>query len=295
MGRKLPAHSFVKLGPVELSILVISHNSSRVLPECLERLHKYYPHAQQVVVDAASSDGSLELARQWPNLKTLSVANRGYAYAVNRGLEVVSGHYVAIMNSDVYLEAGDLEALVAALTTHPKAVMAGPVLITPQGRPQSFGPFYAPYYFNLHKPRPVTWISGALIVLRRDHLPQLGGMDERFFFYNEDMEWGIRARRKGFEVLLIPRKVLHLGGASTPNDPRFIAEGYRGGLLLSQAHYSWIHGLHRKAVLLEAQLRVTLDPNPKRKAAYKLLLSRLGRQKDLPSSFLLEESSKIHP
>lgn len=280
---------------MELSILVISHNSSRVLPECLERLQTHYPHAQKVVVDAASSDGSLELARQWPGLKTLSIANRGYAYAVNRGLEVAGGHYVAIMNSDVYLEAGDLEALAAALDSHPKAAMAGPVLMTPRGRPQSFGPLYAPYYLNLRRPRPVAWVSGALIVLKRDCLPELGGMDERFFFYNEDMEWGIRARRKGFQVLLVPRKVLHAGGASTPNDPRFIAEGYRGGLLLSQTHYSRIHGLHRKAVLLEAYLRVLLDPNPKRKTAYSLLLSRLGRQKELPSSFLLEESSKIHP
>jgi N-acetylglucosaminyl-diphospho-decaprenol L-rhamnosyltransferase len=266
-----------------------------VLPECLERLHRHYPHAEQVMVDVASSDGSLEIARRWPGLKTLSVTNRGYAYAVNRGLEVVSGRYVAIMNSDVYLEPGDLEALVTALSVHPIAVMAGPLLMTPQGRPQSFGPLYARYYFNLRRPRPVAWISGALIVLKREHLLELGGMDERFFFYNEDMEWGIRARRKGFRVLLVPRKVLHLGGSSTPNDPRFIAEGYRGGLLLSRTHYPWIHGLHRKAVWLEAQLRVVLDPDPKRKAAYSLLLSRLRRQKDPPSSFLLEESSKIHP
>lgn len=280
---------------MELSVLVIAHNSSRVLPECLERLRRHYPHAEQVMVDAASSDGSLELARQWPGLKTLSVANRGYAHAVNRGLEVAGGRYVAVMNSDVYLEAGDLEALVTALDTHPKAVMAGPVLMTPQGRPQSFGPLYAHHYFNLRKPRPVAWISGALIVLKREHLPELGGMDERFFFYNEDMEWGIRARRKGFQVLLVPRRVLHLGGASTPNDPRFIAEGYRGGLLLSQTHYPWIHGLHRKAVWLEARLRLSLDPDPKRKAAYSLLLTRLGQQKDPPPSFLLEESSKIRP
>ncbi|RIH84001.1 N-acetylglucosaminyl-diphospho-decaprenol L-rhamnosyltransferase [Calidithermus terrae] len=280
---------------MELSVVVISHNSLRVLPECLERLQRHYPHAQLIVVDAASSDGSLEFARQFPGVKALSVANRGYAYAVNRGLEAATGRRVAVMNSDVYLEAGDLEALGAALDDHPKAVMAGPVLVTPHGRPQSFGPLYVPYYLNLRAPRAVSWISGALILLKRELLLELGGMDERLFFYNEDLEWGIRARRKGFGVLLVPRRVLHLGGASTPNDPRFIAEGYRGGLIVSQTHYPWLHGLHRKAVWLEAQLRVLLDPNPKHKTAYSLLLSRLGQQKDLPPSFLLEESSKIHP
>lgn len=123
------------------------------------------------------------------------------------------------MNSDVYLEPGDLEALQAALEAHPRAAMAGPTLYTPQGRLQSFGPLYAPNYWNLRRPRAVGWVSGALIMVRKSALQEIGGMDERFFFYNEDLEWCTRARRKGWQVLLVPRRVLHLGGEPTPKTP----------------------------------------------------------------------------
>jgi GT2 family glycosyltransferase len=111
-------------------------------------------------------------------------------------------------------------------------------------------------------------------------------MDERFFFYNEDLEWGLRARRLGFKNLLVPRRVLHLGGASTPSDPRFIAEGYRGGLLLSAEYYPRLHGLHRKAVWLEAHLRLFLDRNPTRREGYRLLADWLTEKNINESLFI---------
>ena len=223
---------------------------------------------------------------EFPQVRLLGVANRGYAYAVNRGLEQTQGSYTVVMNSDIYLEPGDLEALQRALEDSPKAALAGPVLVTPRGKPQSFGPFYAPNYWRLRQPRPVSWLSGALLMVRRAALERLGGMDERFFFYNEDLEWGLRARRLGCKNLLVPRPVLHLGGASTPRDPRFIAEGYRGGLLLSAEYYPWLHGLHQKTIWLEAQLRLRLDPNPVRRKAYRLLADWLSRENVNTSLFL---------
>ncbi|WP_241476966.1 glycosyltransferase family 2 protein [Meiothermus ruber] len=118
---------------------------------------------------------------------------------------------------------------------------------------------------------------------RQSALQEIGGMDERFFFYNEDLEWCTRARRKGWQVLLVPRRVLHLGGSSTPKDPRFIAEGYRGGLLFTRDYYPYLHGLHRKAVWLEAHLRLWFEAHPMRKESYRLLLDRLnGEHLDVP-------------
>ncbi|WP_299431194.1 glycosyltransferase family 2 protein, partial [uncultured Meiothermus sp.] len=184
--------------------------------------------------------------------------------------------WVVEMNSDVYLEAGDLEALRDALQQNPRAALAGPTLRTPRGKLQSHGLFYAPHYWNLHRPRAVGWVSGALIMAPRTALQEIGGMDERFFFYNEDLEWGARARRKGWQVLLVPRKVLHLGGGSAPQDPRFMAEGYRGGLLYTRQYHPALHGLHRKAVWLEAHLRLWLEAHPVRKASYRLILDRLN-------------------
>jgi len=259
-----------------LSIIVVGHNSLKVLPECLKRLETHYPQAEIIVVDSGSTDGSGEWVRQnHPGVRLLEVPNRGYPYAVNQGLEAASGSWIAEMNSDVYVEAGDLETLQKALEADPEAAFAGPTLITLERKHQSFGPFYAMNYWNLREPRRVSWISGALMMTRREALGQIGPMDERLFFYNEDLEWCARARKKGWKVLLVPRRVLHLGGSSTPKDPRFIAEGYRGGLLYSQDYLPAWHRLHKKAVWLEALLRERFDPDLVRRKGYRLLKERL--------------------
>jgi hypothetical protein len=259
-----------------LSIVVISHNAKAVVEECLHRLEQHHHGAELIVVDAESEDGTPEMiSLRFPKIRLLRVVNRGYAHGVNEGLRAATGAFVAVLNSDVYVEAGDLDALQQALEANPGAVLAGPTLITPKGHLQSFGPFYAPNYWNLKRPRAVGWISGALMVVKASMLEQLGLMDERFFFYNEDLEWGLRARRKGLRVLLVPRRVLHLGGASTPSDPRLLAEGYRGGLLISRLYYPWLAGLHQKLVWLEALFRVWLDPSPLRRKAFRLMLKGL--------------------
>jgi len=271
----------------DISIIIVSHNTLRILRECLRRVEAHYPEAEKILVDTASSDGSPDWVRaHHPDVRVLEVPNRGYAFAVNRGLEAASRPWVVEMNSDIYLNAGDLEVLQQALEEHPRAALAGPTLQTPAGQLQSLGPFYAPNYWRLHGPRAVGWISGALIIARKAALAEIGGMDERFFFYNEDLEWCTRARRKGWQVLLVPRRVLHLGGSSTPSDPRFLAEGYRGGLLYTRDYYPTLHGLHRKAVWLEAHLRLWLDPNPLRQQGYRLIVQML-RDGSLNTSLLL--------
>ena len=259
-----------------LTIVVVSHNARAVLQECLQRVQRHYAGAEVIVVDSGSSDGSAALVQEeFPQFRLILSENRGYPAAVNQGLAAASRPYLVQMNSDVYLNAGDLEALLQAAQAHPKAALIGPTLITPSGRYQSFGPFYAPNYWFLHAPRRVRWVSGALTLMPRRAYEAIGGMDERFFFYNDDLEWCARARRKGWQVLLVPHRVLHLGGSSTPKDPRFIAEGYRGGLLFTRDYYPSLHGLHQKAVWLEAHLRLSLDPSPLRREGYRQILKML--------------------
>lgn len=257
----------------DCSIVVVSHNSKAVLVECLQRLSTAYPQAELIVVDSGSSDSSPETVRaHYPNVQLLEVENRGYSHAVNRGLDVAKKPWLVQMNSDVYVEPGDLEALQAALVNNPKAAIAGPILVNQSGKKQSFGLF--DWFFGKPKvPKEVSWVSGAIMMLRRQSYADFGGMDERFFFYNEDLEWCWRARRKGWRVLLIPKEVLHLGGSSTPRDPRFLAEGYRGGLLVSREYLPWLHGLHRKVLWLEAKLRIRLSPNTAE--SYRLVLRML--------------------
>lgn len=263
---------------MRISVVVVSHNTRKILHDSLTRLSRHYPQAQLIVVDSGSSDGSRTMVKdRFPSATLIECTNQGYAHAVNLGLAECHSDYVVEMNADVLLEPGDLEALQQTLEKAPRAAFAGPVLTDQAGKLQNFGPFYTPNYWRLRGPRPVGWLSGALIMAKKSALSRIGPMDERFFFYNEDLEWCVRARKAGFQVLLAPRRVVHLGGASTPKDPRVLAEGYRGGLLFSRIHHPRLHGLHTKAVLLEAQLRIRLDPDPGRREAYALLITHLHR------------------
>jgi N-acetylglucosaminyl-diphospho-decaprenol L-rhamnosyltransferase len=276
----------------DISIVVVSYNSNAVLEECLRRLCNHYANAEIIVVNSGDSQGLVSLKNQYPHIGWLQVENRGYAFAVNQGLKVSTQPFWVQMNSDVYVEAGDLEALKAAFT--PKTAFVGPVLVTPFGKRQNLGPAYALNYWNLHRSGsswPVGWVAGALTMGRKDILEELGGMDERFFFYNEDLEWGLRAKRKGWQVLLVNRKVLHIGGASTPNDPRFLAEGYRGGLLISQDYYPLLHGFHKKVVWLEALLRSYFDPRTQKRQSYRLVWQML-QQNQLERSFFIHHPTQ---
>ncbi len=258
------------------SVVVVTHKNTSVLRQCLERLFAHHPDAEVIVVDTGFVGE--QAAAEFPKTRIIRTENRGYAYAVNRGLEVASRGWVVVINDDVLLEATDLAVLRQALMNEPKAAFAGPTLVTPQGRLQGFGPLYHLNYLALRKPRRVAWISGALMLMPRNVIDVLGGMDERYFFYNEDTEWCLRARRKGYCVLLVSRRVLHLGGASTPDDPRLIAEGYRGGLRLSRDYYPPLHGLHRKVVWLEAWLRARFDRNQTRRQGHRLILDMLKKE-----------------
>jgi N-acetylglucosaminyl-diphospho-decaprenol L-rhamnosyltransferase len=258
----------------ELGLVVVSHNTRAILAEALKRLSRY-PEVEVLVVDTASSDGSPEEALRW-NRRLLQVENRGYAYAVNRGLEALHNPVLGFMNSDVFLEAGDLEALLEALTL-PRVGPVGPLFVDAHGRLPSFGPLYAPYRWNLRQPRAVPWISGALMLFTRTFLEKVGPLDEGFFFYNEDLEWCLRARRQGYRVMMVPRRVVHLGGASTPSQPAWLAEGYRGGLRLSARYYPKFHGLHRKWVYLEASIGRRWSPSSLRRQAYALIAGYLAR------------------
>ncbi len=95
----------------------------------------------------------------------------------------------------------------------------------------------------------VPWLSGCLHLVRAEAVAAVGGMDASLRFYNEDMEWCFRLRRAGWACRLVETDVLHLGGSSTPRDPRFIVEGFRGGYRLSQRYHGAVYQQAHRAVV----------------------------------------------
>ncbi|MCK4679845.1 glycosyltransferase family 2 protein, partial [bacterium] len=196
-----------------------------------------------MVIDNSSSDGSDGLIRAAVPVARLvrELENRGYAAAVNRGLEEASGEVVIVLNADVVPRPGALRNLAAAALGGEFAILGG-VLVDPSGRRSSNTARLLPrpidilregFFLRPRSPRlditngpgdsrgragtvPVPVVSGAVMAVRADALAKLGPMDDDFFLYNEDVEWCRRAHRKGLGVGLVTDALFdHEGGAST--------------------------------------------------------------------------------
>ncbi|ADI14236.1 glycosyl transferase family 2 [Truepera radiovictrix DSM 17093] len=254
-GAKLTAPTFEAL-----TILVIHHRTPQLLGECLTRLARYAVGARVIVVDSGPPSERPALRERLLGAELLGVPNHSLAHAVNCGLRLVRTPFVAHMNADVWVTPETFPALLAALEPT-EVAMTGPVARTADGRRQHQGPTYTLLYRRLAAQRgepaslPVPWLSGCLQVLKWRAVAHVGGMDASLRFYNEDMEWCFRLWRAGWTCRLVATEVVHLGGASTPRDPRFLIEGYRGGYRLSQRFRGPLYrALHRSAVLAQSAL-----------------------------------------
>jgi N-acetylglucosaminyl-diphospho-decaprenol L-rhamnosyltransferase len=118
----------------------------------------------------------------------------------------------------------------------------------------------------------VSWVHGCCQMLRSDVLEKVGGMNPSYRFYNEDTEWSWRIRKAGYTCELLSNVVTHLGGSSTPKNPLFLVEGYRGGFTLSQRYKSALYQkLHRAVVITEAGYQSRFSKDEVKRQAYKTI------------------------
>jgi GT2 family glycosyltransferase len=198
------------------------------------------------VVDNQSSDGTLALIRdRWPAVQTVDAGgNLGFARANNLGIAATAGDYVLLLNPDTIVPPGALTALVGALASRPDAAIAGPRLMDGRNVPElSFGPPISPWgeltqktllalyqrrfrkivHYVERRSREAgerAWVSGACLLIRRGDLEAVGGLDERFFMYTEDVDLCTSVRARGRKVLFVPQsEVLHLRGRSARRNP----------------------------------------------------------------------------
>ena len=196
-----------------------------------------------LVQDNASSDGTPDrIAEVAPEAEVVvNDSNRGFARAMNQLIARSDASWFFALNSDAWPEPGAIARLVETLESHPGAAAAAPLLLRPDGAVEhSTHPFpsltvalidavqgrrwlpRAPLERRLlegawfhDRPREVEWAVGAALLLRRRALDEIGGFDERFFMYVEDLEWCWRAHRRGWSVRFDPAsRVRHVGNAS---------------------------------------------------------------------------------
>ena len=202
------------------------------------------PFTEIIVVDNASRDGTVEMLRaEFPDARVLANAeNAGFTRANNQALAIAQGRYLFLLNPDTELRPGALQTLYDYAEAHPRVGIIGPQLFYGDGSVQSSRrrfPTLATaflestklqqwfprnrvltrYYMNDTRDdatQEVDWINGSAMFVRRAVHDQLGGLDEGFFMYSEELDWCYRAKQAGWQSVYLPAaQVTHYEGKSS--------------------------------------------------------------------------------
>ena len=208
------------------SVVIPNLDGAHFLAPCLDSLGRQTLAPDEViVVDNGSSDGSIELLRErFPDAQVLELGeNLGFAAAMNAGIAKARAELVAFLNNDAVAEPSWLAELAACLDRHPEAAAATSKLCLADGSGRLDGAgdgltrSFLPYVRGHGEPDDgrfdeeveVFGASGAAALWRAQPLRDLGGFDERFFAYYEDVDLSFRARLRGYEIWYAPRAVVH--------------------------------------------------------------------------------------
>ena len=228
----------------DISIIIVSWNVRELLANCLRSVFAQTELALQViVVDSASSDGSPELvAEQFPQVELLACQeNVGFPRGNNLGLERANGRFILLLNPDTIVHGDALARMVSYLQQYPAVGVLGPQLLNDDGSVQSsrrrfptlgtavfestwLQPFAPQAVLDHYYARDVgdgetavvEWVMGACLMTRQEVVAQVGGLDEAYFMYSEELDYCRRIHEAGWQVVYYPEaQVTHLSGKSS--------------------------------------------------------------------------------
>ncbi len=239
--------------PARVAVVIVGYNSSLELRACLASLYVQHPGLEPAVtvVDNASRDDTAGmLEREFPAVRLIrNQRNRGFAAACNQGLARLGAEdrLVLVLNPDVRFDSPALELLQEEFAAHPEAGALTPRVLGEDRRlqrgcrrrdPRALALLGRLTGLSRLFPRSRTWsgysygdlpedlgheveaASGCFLLIRREALAKVGGFDERFFMYAEDLDWCRRLRAAGWTIRYCPRAaVIHRRGASTRRRP----------------------------------------------------------------------------
>lgn len=215
-----------------VSVIIVNWNGGKVLKQCLTALSdQVFQDFEIVVVDNGSTDGSVEgLEINYPGVQVKRLnQNRGFAAANNLGVLSAKGRWIALLNNDAFPSPGWLEALVLATEKNPDfTFFASCQIMSPKnGVVDGMGDVYhvsgmawrrghgRPLHNTRTGPEEVFGPCAAAALYRRDVFFEVGGFDEDYFCYHEDVDLAFRLRLRGNRCLYLPEAVVeHVGSSS---------------------------------------------------------------------------------
>jgi GT2 family glycosyltransferase len=231
---------------IEFSVIIVNWNARAHLARCLQALaRQVHPPLEVLLVDNASSDDSVAFVRRdYPQVRLLPQGrNLGFAAGNNLAASQARGEWLALLNPDAFPEPDWLAGYAAAIREHPECgCFTGRLLdAADPGRMDGSGDLYhvsglswrrdhgQPVSAVRRPPGPVFSACGASAVYRRELFLELGGFDEDFFCYMEDVDLGFRLRLAGETCRYVPAATaLHLGSGTTARRSDFsVFQGHR--------------------------------------------------------------------
>lgn len=231
---------------MDISVVIVSWNVSSLLRECLNSLRdagRGPRTLETIVVDSASTDGTVEmLRREFPGVRSLAqTENVGFTRGNNIGLEAATGRYILLLNPDTVVLDSAIERMADYLDTHQNVGIVGPQTLNSDGSLQStrrrfpdrrialfetawLRP-YAPrgllesYEFDgmdASATHDVDWMQGSCLMARREVYETIGGLDNGYAMFFEELDWCKRAKDAGFDLVYVgTARIIHHGGKST--------------------------------------------------------------------------------
>lgn len=270
---------------MDVSVIIVNYNVREFLNNALTSLYKALEgySAEVFVVDNASDDGSVELVqRNFPQVTLIpNGTNAGFAKANNQALARSTGRYLLLINPDTLVQEDTFRSLIDFFESHPDAGMVGCKILNPDGTLQlpcrrsfptpwtaftkTFGlstlfpksRLFARYnltYLDPDQSYEVDAVSGSFMMITRETYNAVGGLDETFFMYGEDLDWCFRVQRSGRKVYYAPTtSIIHYKGESTRRSDidelkvfyeamrLFVRKHHTGSSLFEWFIYSGIH------------------------------------------------------
>lgn len=232
---------------MDLSIIIVNYNVKEFLQNLLHSIEKASTNlsTEIIIADNASDDGSVELIKnKFPFVHLIeNKANLGFGKANNQALKLAKGDFILLINPDSLVSEDTLHKMISFLKDHKEAGVAGCKILNADGTLQlacrrSFpGPWtsftkvtglsslfpksrlFARYnltYLDDNKTYEVDAISGSFMMMKKEVYQQVGGFDEQFFMYGEDLDFCYRVQKAGFKVYYVhSTQVIHYKGEST--------------------------------------------------------------------------------
>ncbi len=255
------------------SFIILTYNSSPYLKGILDSLLEIVKDdvesgdSEIILLDNKSQDDTLKIAREYTDniIVKESGVNLGYAKGVNMAAGFARGEFLVIVNPDAKVEEFHKEKITSAFSQDKKIAAVGLPIADFDGKPElSCGKFFNPFTFFLYSfglekftnirfagrnEQVVDFISGGFIVFRKKYFQELGGYDEDYFMYVEDMDICKRIQKKGYLTMYLPFGLLKHKGQGSSSREFAIVNIYKGLVIFYKKHSSTIGLLYVRFLL----------------------------------------------